>query len=200
MIVKGGFLRNLYAAPGEEFVFPMPLSDFRPPRTKLLAAVKLRRSRAEAIGKHFRVPRGVARRERKIWAGIIRRCDRVRGHKDYAGRGITVCKRWMTFDNFLVDMGMVPVESQQRLTIERLDNEKGYEPGNCYWGTYNQQARNKRTTRWVVWEGERWSLADLAEANGLSGDLVYGRLYRGETLEEALSRPYRAPKMQKCEG
>lgn len=63
--------------------------------------------------------------------------------KDYGGRGITVCDRWLTFENFLADMGERPLG----LTLERIKNHKGYEPGNCKWATYRDQARNRRSTK-----------------------------------------------------
>lgn len=76
---------------------------------------------------------------------MLQRCrnPRNRRFKDYGGRGITVCERWLSFDNFLADMGEPPLG----LTIERRDNDKGYEPGNCYWATYKVQANNQRRSK-----------------------------------------------------
>lgn len=83
------------------------------------------------------------------WCQIVQRCTnpRNRAWKNYGGRGITVCARWRdSFEAFLADMG----ERPDGLSIERVDNNRGYEPGNCIWATANQQARNKRTTRLSV--------------------------------------------------
>lgn len=62
------------------------------------------------------------------------------GAKYYSERGISVCERWMSFENFLADMGEAPVG----LTIERMDNDRGYEPANCKWATYHEQRMNQR--------------------------------------------------------
>ena len=62
---------------------------------------------------------------------------------DWGGRGITVCDRWRDFANFLADMG----ERPPGFTIERRDNERGYEPDNCFWTTVIEQNRNRRTTK-----------------------------------------------------
>lgn len=76
----------------------------------------------------------------RIWEGVLYRCKH---HPEYAGRGIGVCDRWRDFRSFLADMG----ERPDGLTIERIDNDKGYEPGNCRWATYSDQNRNQRKRR-----------------------------------------------------
>jgi len=63
--------------------------------------------------------------------------------KDWGGRGITMCERWLTFENFLADMG----EKPPGMTLERRDNDGNYEPGNCLWASYADQAKNKRNTK-----------------------------------------------------
>lgn len=183
--------QNLYAMPGDEFIFPRPKSDFKPPRAKIIAAMKLRRSRVEAqLGKDFYLPRKAAAREYRAWQSMLWRCDERSGHaKHYAARGIKVCARWEKFENFIVDLGLLPRTLHQRMTIERWDNDGNYEPGNCYWAAYWQQARNKRTSRRVEWEGETWNFADLAEAYGLTRGALHARIAKGMPLAEALERP-----------
>jgi hypothetical protein len=85
-------------------------------------------------------------REYSTWGSMIERCHnpKDRRYKNYGARGIVVCKRWRnSFENFLADMGPKPAH----LTIERKDNNAGYEPSNCKWATYKEQNSNRRPRR-----------------------------------------------------
>lgn len=108
-------------------------------------------------------------------------------HKDYGsygGRGITVCERWRTFENFAADMGPT---FRKELTLERLDVNGPYSPGNCVWATWSEQQRNRRDSVWLEYQGIRMVRSDWAAALGIPGRTLRSRLQRGWPVERALT-------------
>lgn len=122
-----------------------------------------------------------------IWSGIKARClnPNVKQYPDYGGRGITICERWMTFDNFLSDMGDPP----DGMSIERLNNDDGYHPGNCKWASRVEQGRNKRGNRIIEVNGVSKTLAEWADISGLSVGALWLRLAKGWGAEQAVTTP-----------
>jgi hypothetical protein len=121
------------------------------------------------------------------WRSMIARTTHPSNtrYSDYGGRGIGVCERWKSFQGFAEDMG--PTFSPE-LTLERIDNERGYEPGNCRWATAIEQARNKRTSYFVTFHGHTKTIAEWSELLGLNYDTVRGRLRKqGWSVERTLT-------------
>ena len=121
-----------------------------------------------------------------IWEGVIARCKNPNNHayRYYGGRGITVCDRWESFENFLTDMG----ERPGRKTIDRIDTNGNYEPGNCRWATMKEQRRNCRNTVFYEYNGQKKILPDWAEEFGVNMGTVRSRLRRGWAFDRALTQ------------
>ena len=133
---------------------------------------------------------GVRSPEYNAWKNMRDRCNRpaVKNFSRYGGRGIAVCERWESFENFLADMGPKPSPDH---SIDRVNNDRGYEPGNCAWATRKTQSRNRRTTRLLTHAGETLCVAEWAERLGISARRLYVRLNRGWSTEKALTAPLR---------
>jgi len=131
--------------------------------------------------------------EYKVWMAMRSRCNSPNNHafSDYGGRGIKVCERWNTFENFLADMGARP----QGMTLDRKNNDRGYEPGNCRWATMKSQQRNRRNNRLFTVGGLTATMAEHCERSGVKPTTAYMRLAKGASIEAALSKsraPYRS--------
>lgn len=123
--------------------------------------------------------------EFQTWTNMLDRClnPMSRSFHDYGGRGITVCDRWRkSFEAFYSDMGPRP----DGCSIERRDNDGPYDPNNCFWATRSAQQQNKRNNRKVMLNGKLAAAGPAADAAGLKRSLVYSRLKRGWTAEQAL--------------
>jgi len=107
-------------------------------------------------------------------------------YRYYGGDGITICERWNSFSNFLADMGPKP---SPELTLDRIDNDGDYEPGNCRWATSRQQNRNRRDNRRITYQGESLTLPEWAERMSVHVDQIRCRLRRGWSIERTLTAP-----------
>lgn len=159
----------------------------------------LQREKAAKVGDRSRThghsSGGHVSPEYRSWSGMMTRCYNP-GHdayERYGGRGVVVCDRWHLFDNFLADMGLKP---DVEMSIDRIDNNGDYAPGNCRWATPTQQNRNSRQNVLVSYEGETKCMAEWAEGKGIRQDTFARRLERGWCAEKAISTPLlvRAPR------
>lgn len=137
--------------------------------------------------KHGHKRRNFGTRTYSTWCGMIRRCTdkNSRDYHRYGGRGITVCDRWKSFDNFLADMG----EKPKGLSLDRINNNLGYSIKNCKWSTNVQQANNKRNNNFVFYMGETITVAELARKTDIGYHLLHNRIKRGWTIDDAVNLP-----------
>lgn len=100
------------------------------------------------------------------WRAMKQRCycPKINDYAIYGGRGIKVCAQWMRFSGFLKDMGVRP----NGMILDRICNDKDYEPGNCRWVTPRQSANNRKNTAFVVFKGNRLPASDVDRALGFS--------------------------------
>lgn len=133
---------------------------------------------------HGHARRGGASKTYCAWRDMHKRCtNRAYDHyANYGGRGITVCKQWGKFENFLSDMGEAPVGK----SLDRRDVDKGYSARNCRWATSLEQAQNKRNNRLLTFEGVTVCLSEWARRVGQSAPTLCKRLKRGWSIEETL--------------
>lgn len=129
-----------------------------------------------------------------IWRGVKNRClnSNVKGFSNYGGRGIAICDRWNIGENgksgfecFIEDVGERP---SKKHSIERLDVNGHYAPGNVAWATLKEQANNRRCTRFIDYQGSRISLSEAIETSGckIHYEIVAGRIARGWSVMDAL--------------
>mgnify|MGYP001610095634 CR=1 FL=1 len=156
----------------------------------------LRRDTAEKMATTHGATRGANRTaEYTTWTTMRQRCTnpKARNYDIYGGRDITVCNRWDSFENFLADMGPRP---SPKHSIDRFpDNDGNYEPGNCRWATWKEQARNRSTTRFIQYAGQSKPLWQWCEELGLNYKRTVDRFRKGWTAERAFTQiPRLAPR------
>lgn len=126
----------------------------------------------------------------RIWAGMKTRClnQEVAVYPRYGGKGVTLCDEWMSFEGFQKWANASGYKKD--LTIERMDNDGNYEPGNCTWISMGRQSWNRSNTIWIAYNGETKSLPEWCNSLGLSYQMVFSRLkYLKWSVEKAFETP-----------
>lgn len=137
----------------------------------------------EATGDRARTHGMTGTPEYRSWRAMWNRCtnEKLERYPRYGGRGIRVCDRWKSFENFYADMGPRP---SAKHSLERDEVDGNYEPGNCRWATTKEQSRNTSTNLFVKYRGERKCVADWCEQLGIPYSTFIQRLRRGIPLEQ----------------
>jgi len=120
----------------------------------------------------------------RTWRSMKDRCLNKNhfAYKDYGGRGIKVCIKWLKFENFYKDMG----ERPHNKSLDRIDNNKGYSKDNCKWSTQKEQSNNKSNNHLITFKGKTQNITQWSEELGINRETLYGRINRrGLTPQEA---------------
>lgn len=127
-----------------------------------------------------------------LWHGMKVRCLNENGEifDRYGGRGITICPEWENSFEAFRDWAMAN-GYRDDLTIDRIDTNGPYSPGNCRWATMKEQENNKRNNHLITFEGETHTVTEWAEIKGINRQALYSRLKRGWSIERALFSPSR---------
>ena len=135
---------------------------------------------------HGQARRGTHRSaEYRSWAHARGRClnPTDKNYKLYGGRGISMDERWAnSFQAFYADMG----PKEPGTTLERIDNDEGYFPGNCRWATMSEQCNNRRSNRLITFRGETMNIKQWANRSGVNRKTLLSRILRGWPAERAL--------------
>lgn len=142
-------------------------------QSSLVRGSHLKSGRVKSCGCHAvekareRATHGMSRTSTHIiWKTMRARCynPNASGYAGYGARGITVCKEWNSFAAFLADMG----ERPPGMSLERIDNSKGYGPDNCKWATNAEQCRNRRSNHQITHAGKTMCRKDWADQLGVT--------------------------------
>lgn len=126
-------------------------------------------------------------KEWRCWAKMRERCNNPAAscYKNYGGRGISVCERWMnSYPMFFQDMGYAP---SPKHTLDRINNDGNYEPSNCRWSNRYEQMRNTRRNHFVEFNGENKTLAEWEGITGIKYYTIIYRLKAGWSIDRALT-------------
>lgn len=130
-------------------------------------------------------------RIRRIWQGIKQRCHNPndKRYPRYGAIGITMCDEWRNSCDAFIEWSYEH-GYREDLTIDRIDNSKGYSPGNCRWATYKEQVLNRKPTHWITIDGVTKCISDWAEEKGLSRPTVTWRWRQGIRGEDLFLPPH----------
>lgn len=133
------------------------------------------------------------------WWGMMRRCYHKENHNysRYGGRGITVCDEWHDPEKFILWAHTTAGHKTSGISLDRIDNSKGYSPENCRWATSSNQANNRRNNRVETIGGESKNITEWCRIYGISTQLVNARQRKGMSFEEALKTPVSSHKKDK---
>ena len=139
--------------------------------------------------RHGDAARGQHAPEWDRWVAMISRCTNPKqsNYPRYGGRGIRVCDRWLnSYEDFLSDMGRIPTPEH---SIDRINNDGNYEPGNCRWVTRFEQQNNRRNTMVIEHDGKKLTAKEWSAATGIPSQRIQHRIKHGWPIPEALSAP-----------
>lgn len=162
--------------------------------TKAVRAYTLRDGRTVSCGCYHKeriTVHGMTKtRTWKTWDTMLQRCENPKAadYERYGGRGIKIAAEWHEFMRFLSDMG----ERPNGTTLDRIDVNGNYQPGNCKWSTPSQQQRNRGDAVTATVDGVTKSIWDWADISGIPGGVIQWRLNKGWAPAAAVSKPVRS--------
>lgn len=130
----------------------------------------------------------------RLWSDIIRRCTypKANNFKIYGGRGIKICDEWRhNFQAFFDYVSILEHCREKGYSLDRIDNDGNYAPGNLRFATKYEQSHNSRRSILITYNGETKCIADWARSVGMKPSMLSGRLRRNMSIEDALSAPSR---------
>lgn len=146
----------------------------------LSAELSSKRAKTHGLSRHPLFP---------VWHSMMARCFKPHNHayKDYGARGITVCERWQSVEHFIEDASRLWLPG---LTLDRIDNDGNYEPGNVRWTDETAQSRNRRSNVYLTFNGKRQTLFEWADDVGIPRRTLWARIRSyGWSVDKALTTP-----------
>jgi len=145
--------------------------------------------------KHGHAKRGNISPEYYSWSAMMQRClnPKSDSYYLYGARGITICERWRDIHEFIKDMGPRP---GPQYSLDRIDNNKGYTPGNMRWALSKNQANNRRNNRLIEYHGKLKSIQNHCDEHGVGRGAFQSRILNGWSVDKALSTPVKKYKQR----